>query len=100
MKNKAIEKIEAEKIGTEFQRKVWRAIASIPRGKTRSYKWIAKKAGKPKAVRAAANACGANPLPPDIPCHRVIASDGTIGGFSGGIAKKKKLLEREGIVFA
>jgi O-6-methylguanine DNA methyltransferase len=97
MKNKAIEKIEAEKIGTEFQRKVWRTIASIPRGETRSYKWIAKRAGRPKAVRAAANACGANPLAPEIPCHRVIASDGTIGGFSSGIALKRKLLKLEGI---
>ena len=99
MKNKAIERIESEGIGTEFQRKVWRAIASIPRGETRSYKWIAKRAGRPKAVRAAANACGANPLAPEIPCHRVIASDGTIGGFSSGLALKKKLLKLEGIYF-
>jgi O-6-methylguanine DNA methyltransferase len=85
--------------GTEFQRKVWRAIASIPRGETRSYKWLAKKTGRPNAVRAAANACGANPLPIVIPCHRVIASDGTIGGFSSGIALKRKLLKLEGIDF-
>lgn len=85
--------------GTEFQRKVWRAISSIPRGETRSYKWLAKKAGQPDAVRAAANACGANPLPIVIPCHRVIASDGTIGGFSSGIALKRKLLRLEGIDF-
>jgi O-6-methylguanine DNA methyltransferase len=85
--------------GTDFQRKVWRAIASIPWGETRSYKWIAKKAGRPNAVRAAANACGANPLPIVIPCHRVIASDGTMGGFSSGIALKRKLLRLEGIDF-
>ena len=82
--------------GTPFQKRVWKAIASIPQGETRSYAWLAKKAGSPKAYRAAAQACGANPLPRIIPCHRVIASDGSIGGFSGGIALKRKLLRLEG----
>ncbi len=84
--------------GTPFQRKVWRAIATIPWGKTRSYAWLAKKAGSPKAYRAAAQACGANPLPRIIPCHRVIASDGTLGGFSGGLSLKRKLLLLEGVL--
>jgi len=97
MKNEAIERIEAEKIGTEFQRKVWKAIATIPRGQTRSYAWLAKKVGNPKAYRAVAQACGANPFPRIIPCHRVIAADGTIGGFSGGIARKRRLLKLEGV---
>ena len=83
--------------GTPFQRRVWRAISSIPWGETRSYAWLARRAGSPRAYRAAAQACGANPLPPLIPCHRVIASDGTIGGFSGGLTLKRKLLMLEGI---
>lgn len=83
--------------GTPFQRKVWRAIARIPRGETRSYSWLARAVGRPKAVRAAANACGANPIPIFIPCHRVVASDGSLGGFSGGIAIKRKMLRLEGI---
>ena len=81
--------------GTPFQKKVWRAIATIPRGETRSYTWLAKKIGKPKAVRAVANACGANPIPILIPCHCVIASDGSIGGFSSGVAIKRTLLSLE-----
>lgn len=82
--------------GTPFQRRVWKAIATIPRGETRSYAWLARAAGRPRAVRAAANACGANPVPLLIPCHRVIASDGTLGGFSSGVAIKKTLLALEG----
>lgn len=83
--------------GTPFQRSVWRSIAKIPWGETRSYKWIANSIGRPTAARAVANACGANPVPIIIPCHRVIASDGGIGGFSCGIGIKKKLLAIEGI---
>jgi len=85
--------------GTPFQQKVWRQIIKIPKGETRSYAWLAKMAGRPKAVRAAANACGANPIPVLIPCHRVIRSDGTIGGFSGPLSLKKHLLKLEGIRF-
>ncbi len=81
--------------GTAFQRKVWRALLKIPRGQTRSYAWLARQIGRPKAVRAVANACGANPAPILIPCHRVIASDGSLGGFGGGRAMKKKLLALE-----
>ena len=82
--------------GTPFQRAVWRAISSIPSGETRSYAWVARKAGRPRAFRAAANACGANPVPIIIPCHRVISSDGSLGGFSSGLAIKRKLLALEG----
>ena len=82
--------------GTAFQRSVWKAISSIPRGETRSYAWVARKAGRPRAARAAANACGANPVPIIIPCHRVIASDGSLGGFSSKLAIKRKLLAFEG----
>jgi methylated-DNA-[protein]-cysteine S-methyltransferase len=82
--------------GTPFQQKVWRAMLAIPRGQTRSYAWIAKKIGKPKAVRAVGAACGANPVPIVVPCHRVVASDGSLGGFGGGLALKKQLLKLEG----
>lgn len=84
--------------GTPFQRRVWKEIAAIPWGRTASYSALAAGIGKAKAVRAVANACGANPLPIVVPCHRVIASDGTIGGFSsGGAALKKKILALEKI---
>ncbi|MDR2412732.1 MAG: methylated-DNA--[protein]-cysteine S-methyltransferase [Rickettsiales bacterium] len=83
--------------GTDFQKDVWRALMEIPRGQTVSYKRLAEMAGHSKAVRAVANAVGRNPMPPVIPCHRVIRSDGGIGGYSapGGIAVKKKLLAME-----
>ena len=84
-------------VGTPFQQKVWRAMQKIPKGETRSYAWIARKIGRPKAVRAVANACGANPYPIRIPCHRVIRSDGSLGGFTGGVKLKRKLLAKEGI---
>ena len=78
--------------GTPFQRAVWKAISRIPWGETRSYSWLAAEAGKPKAVRAAAAACGANPVPIIIPCHRVISANGSLGGFSGGLDLKRRLL--------
>ena len=84
-------------IGTEFQIKVWKEIAKIPLGETRSYKEIATAIGSPNSSRAVANACGKNPYPVKIPCHRVIKSDGSIGGYSGtgGIERKKELLAKE-----
>ena len=83
--------------GTEFQIKVWEEIKRIPEGETRSYKEVAIAIGFPKASRAVANACGKNPYPIMVPCHRVIKSDGSLGGYSGlgGVKKKKQLLERE-----
>lgn len=83
--------------GTEFQQAVWRELRKIARGKTRSYGEVARAIGKPKAVRAVGGACGANPIPVLIPCHRVLAAHGKIGGFGGGLDWKRKLLEREGI---
>ena len=85
--------------GSKFQIKVWREIKKIPKGKVTTYKNIAKKIGFPKASRAVANACGKNPYAPLIPCHRVIKSDFTIGGYSGkgGIRTKIKLLKKEKI---
>jgi len=85
--------------GTEFQKQVWKALLKIPVGKTASYKDIAIKIRRPLAVRAVANACGANKIPVIIPCHRVISSNGDIGGYSGGLDIKKKLLQHEGIKF-
>jgi methylated-DNA-[protein]-cysteine S-methyltransferase len=82
--------------GTDFQMSVWDDLRNIPYGKTTSYMDIAKRIGRPNAYRAVGNACGANPIPLIIPCHRVIASNG-LGGFLGGLAMKKKLLEIEGI---
>ena len=81
--------------GTTFQQKVWRALRTIPRGETRSYAWVAKKIGQPNATRAVGAACGANPIPIIVPCHRVIASDGSLGGFSCGLAIKRRLLALE-----
>ena len=80
--------------GTKFQLKVWNYLKKIPKGKVKSYLDVAKAIGKPKAFRAVANAVGKNPYPPLIPCHRVIRSDGSLGGYSGkgGIKEKRRLL--------
>jgi O-6-methylguanine DNA methyltransferase len=80
--------------GTEFQKKVWKALKKIPRGQTRTYGEIAAAIGHPKAVRAVGSACGANPLPVFIPCHRVVAAGG-LGGFGRGLPWKVLLLELE-----
>jgi O-6-methylguanine DNA methyltransferase len=83
--------------GTEFQQRVWNALRQIRAGQTRSYGEIAKEIGEPDAVRAVGGACGANPIPVFVPCHRVLAAYRKIGGFSGGLDWKRKLLAREGI---
>ena len=83
--------------GTHFQLKVWNYLKKIPKGKVKTYLKIAKAIGKPKAFRAVANAVGKNPYPRKIPCHRVIRSDGSLGGYSGkgGIELKRQLLRAE-----
>lgn len=83
--------------GTPFQHDVWKALLNIPYGETRSYAEVASMSGHPNAVRAVANAIGKNPLPPLIPCHRVIRKSGDIGGYSakGGIERKNELLQQE-----
>ena len=83
--------------GTAFQLKVWNYLKKIPKGKVKTYLEVAKAIGKPKAFRAVANAIGKNPYPPEIPCHRVIRSDGSLGGYSGkgGIKTKRELLKYE-----
>ena len=86
--------------GTKFQLKVWKYLKTIPKGKVKTYSQVAKAINMPRAARAVANAIGKNPHAPKIPCHRVIRSDGSLGGYSGpgGIKTKKKLLKSEGIL--
>ena len=85
--------------GTPFQQKVWAALRTIPRGEVRTYTDIAIQIGHPSSARAVANACGKNPYAPEVPCHRVIRSDGSIGGYSaeGGAEKKRAMLREEGV---
>jgi O-6-methylguanine DNA methyltransferase len=82
--------------GTSFQRKVWKAIMRIPYGRVRSYQWVALRLGGKQYARAVGMALGANPVPIVVPCHRVIAHDGSLGGFSGGLPMKRRLLRLEG----
>ena len=83
--------------GTDFQVSVWKEILKIPRGKTKTYKEIALAIGKPNSSRAVANACAQNPYAPAVPCHRVVRSDGSLGGYSadGGMERKRELLDME-----
>lgn len=81
--------------GTPFQRRVWKGLLSIPYGQTLSYRDLARSIGQPSATRAVGSANGKNPLPIVVPCHRVVAADGSIGGFSGGLDIKKRLLGLE-----
>ena len=83
--------------GTEFQRQVWQVLRKIRPGQTCSYAEVAQKVGNVKAVRAVGGACGANPIPVFVPCHRVLAADHRLGGFSDGLDWKRKLLAREGV---
>lgn len=83
--------------GTDFQIAVWKELLKIPARQTKTYKEIAVAIGKPNSSRAVANACAQNPYAPEVPCHRVIRSDGSLGGYSadGGIKRKQKLLDIE-----
>jgi methylated-DNA-[protein]-cysteine S-methyltransferase len=83
--------------GTPFQREVWKVLRRIPAGRTRSYAEVAKAIGRPRAVRAVGAANGANPIALFVPCHRVVASDGTLHGYGGGLERKRWLLEHEGV---
>ena len=86
--------------GTKFQLKVWKYLVKIPKGTVKTYKQVAIAINRPKSARAVANACGKNPYAPKVPCHRVIRSNGSLGGFSaaGGTKAKKKLLQKEGFL--
>ena len=83
--------------GTEFQQQVWQTLRQIACGRTRSYGEVARAIRRPKALRAVGGACGANPIPVLVPCHRVLAASQRLGGFSGGLAWKRRLLAREGV---
>lgn len=82
--------------GTSFQRKVWRTLRHVSYGQLRSYQWVAVRVGGSQYARAVGNAVGANPMPIVIPCHRIVAQDASLGGFSGGLPTKRKLLTLEG----
>lgn len=86
--------------GSKFQIKVWKYLKKIPRGNVKTYSEVAIAIGKPLAIRAVGNAIGKNPYPLSIPCHRVIRSDGSLGGYSGkgGVKRKRNLLKKEGII--
>jgi methylated-DNA-[protein]-cysteine S-methyltransferase len=81
-----------------FERRVWRAILRIPYGRVRSYKWVASRIGGAHYARAVGRALGANPVPIIVPCHRVVAHDASLGGFSGGLDVKRRLLRLEGVL--
>ncbi len=85
---------------TDFQAQVWRAARLVPRGQTRSYAWLASQVGRPGAARAVGQALGRNPLPVVVPCHRILAAGGGLGGFSGGLAMKRFLLRLEASTLA
>lgn len=91
------EKMPLDLHGTPFQLAVWKEMLRIPAGRVASYADVARNIGRPKAFRAVAQACGANPVPVVVPCHRVVASGGKLGGYTGGIEKKKFLLSAEGV---
>jgi O-6-methylguanine DNA methyltransferase len=82
--------------GTSFQQKVWRTLRQVSYGRLRSYRWVADRVGGRQYARAVGNAVGANPMPIVIPCHRIVAQDASLGGFSGGLSTKRKLLTLEG----
>ena len=82
--------------GTSFQQRVWRILRGISYGRLRSYQWVAVRVGGKQYARAVGNAVGANPMPIVIPCHRIVAQDASLGGFSGGLPTKRKLLTLEG----
>lgn len=82
---------------TAFEKKVYRAVSKIPKGEVRSYKWVARQIGKPRACRAVGNALNKNPYAPTVPCHRVVKSDGSLGGFAKGVKAKARLLASEGV---
>ncbi|HVO04761.1 MAG TPA: methylated-DNA--[protein]-cysteine S-methyltransferase [Candidatus Cybelea sp.] len=94
----AIEAIPVESAGTQFQRACWAALRKIPAGETWSYGRLARRVGRPDAVRAAGAANGLNPISVVVPCHRVIGADGSLTGYGGGLDRKRWLLRHEGVL--
>ncbi len=88
--------LELDLAGTPFQLRVWQELQRIPRGRTISYRELARRSGSPKACRAVGQANGKNPVPIIVPCHRVVAADGSLGGYSSGLERKAWLLKHEG----
>ena len=84
------------RIPTSFERAVYVVVRRIPKGHTRSYQWVAARLGNPRLARAVGNALNRNPYAPQMPCHRVVRSDGTLGGYARGVGRKRALLHREG----
>jgi methylated-DNA-[protein]-cysteine S-methyltransferase len=97
---RALDRLEVDVAGTPFQRKVWTALRGIPVGSTTGYGMLARKIGAPGAARAVGLANGRNPVAIVIPCHRVVAHDGTLGGYGGGLRRKEWLLQHEGALLA
>ena len=93
---KKITQIDCDNSLTPFQKRVYKAVLTIPKGEVRSYKWVAQKSGNPLATRAVGQALNKNPHTIKIPCHRVVKSDGSLGGYSKGLKMKRKLLKKEG----
>ena len=85
---------------TPFEERVYRVVRRIPKGNTRTYRWVAEQLGDPSLARAVGNALNRNPYAPQVPCHRVIKSDGTLGGFAWGPKKKRRMLQDEGVFLA
>lgn len=96
-RHKILSDILRDKALTKFEKKVYEAVSMISRGETRSYGWVARRIGSPEAYRAVGNALNKNQYPEAIPCHRVIKSDGSIGGYAKGSAAKRRLLISEGL---
>ncbi len=94
--SRGVSDVELDLRGTPFQIDVWRALTEVPSGTTITYGELARQVGRPRAVRAVAQACGANPVGVVVPCHRVIGANGSLTGFASGLARKRALLEREG----
>ena len=93
----AIDAIPADSAGTDFQRKVWKTLRKIPAGETWSYNRLARRIGRPEAIRAVGAANGANPISVVVPCHRVIGANGSLTGYGGGLDRKAWLLRHEGV---
>ena len=84
------------RVPTEFEQRVYAVVKRIPRGETRSYRWVAERLGNPDLARAVGQALTRNRSPETVPCHRVIRADGSLGGYAWGVAKKRRILRREG----
>ncbi|SBS36318.1 Bifunctional transcriptional activator/DNA repair enzyme Ada [Marinomonas spartinae] len=95
LRDSSIQYLPLDLQGTVFQRQVWQALQTIPYGETQTYSELAERVGRPNAIRAVANACGANRLAVLIPCHRIVRKGGGLGGYRWGIERKKQLLNRE-----